>query len=118
MNVEIVFRKKLRLLRKERLHLADRKLRRLFHDIAELSGHMNLAAPLREQGLNVENFAADRGPGEACHNAGRRILAHLAVQHRVRVHQRPQIVPRDGERLPVAEILYGRAAAELVEAAL
>ena len=117
MDVKVVFRKALCFFRKERLHLADRKFRRLLHDRAELTGHMNLAAALREHGLNVENLSADRGPSKPGHNAGCTVLAHRAVRQRMAVHELSQVLLCDRERLLVAHKAHRSAAAKLVEAA-
>ena len=46
------------------------RLGRLLHDIAQLAGEDQVAAPLHDDRLNIENLAAGLGPGQAGGQAG------------------------------------------------
>jgi hypothetical protein len=72
------------------LHEAERRLRAFLHDVAELAGEDQLAVAGRARGLDEQDVAADRRPGEAGGHAG-----HAgAHRHVVLEADRAPAVPR------------------------
>ncbi len=59
--------------------VGHRRLGRLLHHLAEFSGDGQLPLPREGDHLDVEEFTADLGPGEAGHEPHRVLLSHLAV---------------------------------------
>ena len=64
-----------------RLHQRQRRLRAFLHDVAELAGEDQLAAARQARGLDEQDVAAHRRPGEPSRHAGNAgAQRHLALE--------------------------------------
>ena len=79
MDVDIAVLELESLLHEGGFHQADRCLRRLSHDVADLAGQVDLACTLHGDRLNEEDLAAGLRPGKSGDDARRRVLHDLVV---------------------------------------
>ncbi len=83
-DVDVVFPMKVRVdaqLLGPGTNVTQRRLRRLLHHVAQLSGEGQFAAALHERGLGHEDLAADFRPGQAGGDAHLALLGPLLVRH-------------------------------------
>ena len=117
MDMQVIFTEPVCRFRKQRSYQADRDLGGLFHDIAQLAGHRDLAAAFGQQCLYVEDLTAHGRPGKPCNNTCPGFFFDFAVMDRSGVHIIPQVVPGDCDLAGTAADQFDRrAAAEGVHA--
>ena len=92
MDVQVVLLEELGLLREAGLYEGLRDGAGLLHDVTELSGDNRLAAALREEAFDVEDLAADLGPGEAGDDARLGGGLHLIMWEGVHVEEVAEVL--------------------------
>ena len=92
MDVQVIFFKALCLIRKHRLHEADRNLGGLLHHVTELTGDGELTFALRKHGFNIKNFSADCCPSESGDDTRLSLFLHFSVMKRIHIEIFSQIV--------------------------
>ncbi len=98
MDVQVVFPQQLRPLGEEALHQAQGDPGGLLHHVPKLAGDDHLPLPLGEKGLDVEDLAPHRGPGQAGDHPGAGLRQDLLVLDGPGLHGVPDQVGghRDG----------------------
>src|SRR4051812_33552998 len=105
--------------RRAGLDEAHRRLDRLLHDFAELSGGLDLTLARDRDGLNGQQLSADFGPGEAGNGADLILLLAHSVAEAADAEEIAEIVQRQLDLLGLAfEDLPKRLARDFGQLAL